>query len=177
MRRLNFGCGPQKRANWDNLDPDPRWKADHPMVLRDVGFESDLFDLVVANHVLMMIPWPELLATVVEIHRILRPGGVLRIIEPDLIGAFEAFLAGSRDYFPIPDVLAESVDGKFCFYVTQAGATRTVVTYGFLVELCQSAGFSSVVELDPGSSTLPDAYEPTILDSRENESIFVEARK
>lgn len=177
MQRLNLGCGPVQPEGWANVDPDPRWGAQFPHPLRECGFAENTFDLVVANHVLMMIPFPELLATMTEVHRVLVGGGVLRIIEPDLIGAFEAFLAGNADHFPIPDQIAATVDGKLCLYVTQAGATRSVFTYGFLVELCKSAGFRSVVEVEAGTSTLPEQYEPTLLDSRPLESIFVEARK
>lgn len=177
MLRLNLGCGPIQPEEWVNLDPDPKWNALYPKRLDECEFPSDSFDLVVANHVLMMIPFPDLLATVAEVRRVLVPGGVFRIIEPDLIGAFEAFLAGNADHFPIPDELAASVDAKLCVYLTQAGATRSVFTFGFFVELCTTVGFRSVVEVEPGTSTLPEHYEPTALDSRPLESIFVEARK
>ncbi len=175
--RLNLGCGPVQPDNWVNVDPDPQWNAMYPKTLEVCEFPAESFDVAVVNHVLMMVPWFELLPLLVEIRRVLRAGGVLRIIEPDLIGAFAAWRDGDTEYFPIDNDIEETVDGKLCVYLTQAGATRSVFTVGALQDLCERAGFRATVVLERGETTLPPEYGSCELDSRIGESVFVEARR
>lgn len=170
--RLNFGCGPVQPDGWANLDPDPQWDAPYDNL---AGFGDATVDLVVVNHVLMMVPWPELVPTLREIRRVLKPDRGVRIIEPDLLGAFHAYRDQCADWFPIPDTTEPTLAGKLAMYVTQAGATRSVFTSDWLLELCRRAGFTTVNEVVAGVSGLDPTLEPCALDSRAAESVFVEA--
>lgn len=181
--RLNIGCGPIQPDDWVNLDSDPRWHAP----LADLGaICSGSVEGAVAHHVLQMIPWPELVPWLAEVRRILRPGGYLRLSVPDLALAGQ-MLSGAWPPPPIADDHEPSVDGKVCLWISQAGASRSVFTVDWLVELCQRAGFTAAGEAGwqfPGlvqpvavhRSTGPEWL--TALDltpDRRDESLYVDA--
>lgn len=175
MFRMNLGCGPVQPAGWVNADTDPRWAAPHPASLWPT--HQGKLDLIVANHVLQMVEWPQLVPFLLDCRDGLRDGGVLRLLVPDARAAISALHKRDAAWFPIADEHERSVDGKFCMYLTQAGATRSIFTAEWLIELCVRAGFYEACALEPGESTLPVEYGPTELDSRAAESIIVEARR
>lgn len=140
--RLNIGCGPVQPDDWANLDPDPQWNAP----LRDLGaIGSASIEGAVAHHVLQMIAWPDLVPWLAEVRRVLRPGGYLRLSVPDLalVGRWLGLDGRAVDPYPPPisDEHETSIDGKVCMWLSQAGATRSVFTGPWLVELTQRAGY------------------------------------
>lgn len=170
-----MGCADVQPTNFVNYDPDPKWGAPWPDTTPMIA--DDPFDLIVANHVLMMVPWPSVRHWLTDAHAALRPGGVLRLINPDTLGAFVAARRDDVGWFPISDDVETTVEGKLCVYLTQAGATRSLFTPSWLIELCLRAGFSEATEMDFGCSMLPDEYEACSLDTRESESFVIEARR
>lgn len=81
MKQLNIGCGRDIREGWVNLDITPLPGVD---VVHDIGqvplpFPSDEFDFVLCKDVLEHIDY---VATLREIHRILKPGGKVEIQVP-----------------------------------------------------------------------------------------------
>src|SRR5216683_2077771 len=79
LQKLNLGCGENKKAGYVNVD----WQeAVHPDVLHDLNqfpypFSDGTSDLIEAFHVVEHLDRP--FAVVKELHRILKPGGVLQI--------------------------------------------------------------------------------------------------
>lgn len=139
--RLNIGCGPVQPDDWLNVDPDPQWHATAASI---DGFAAHSFEGAVAHHVLQMIPWPDLVPWLSQVREVIRPGGYLRLSVPDLELA-HLWLAGKRQPLPpIADEHESTVDGKVCMWLAQAGATRSVFTTHWLVELCYRAGYSPV---------------------------------
>lgn len=178
MKRMNLGCGPVQPDGWLNVDSDERWHAlvASPARADWCRIPGD-FDLIVANHVLQMVNWDELVPWLAAVRSKLRTGGVLRMLVPDAEAAFEAWLRGDSEWYPIADEHESGVDGKLCMYLTQAGATRSIFTKRWLLELCARAKYLSATEVEPGESTLPAEFGPCELDSRAGESIIVEARR
>jgi len=84
-RMLNLGCGRSFHPDWVNMDFIP---ASSRVIAHDlrkplpVGGNS--WDVVYASHVLEHFSRGEARAFLKECHRVLRPGGVLRIVVPDL---------------------------------------------------------------------------------------------
>ena len=78
--RLNLGCGDKPVAGWLNCDvaglPGVDLRAD---VARGLPLESDSVDCIAAIHVVQDLAWPAVAPALGEIHRVLRPGGVLRL--------------------------------------------------------------------------------------------------
>lgn len=170
-RRLNFGCGAQVIDGWTNCDAVYFEGAD---IIGDaLPYADGAFDLAVANHALCAIPHLDVPHWLEELARVLAPGGVLRILVPDLLGAFRAY--ERRDLTWFPTLHTPTVDAAFTAYLTWWSENRSVFTAPSLVALVQDAGL--IASTGPPRHTICE--DPTILalDSRLEESIIVEGIK
>lgn len=82
---LNLGCGGHFHSDWTNVDivpQDPR-VIQHDLQTR-LPFEDNSFSAAYHSHVLEHIPKKQASAFLSECHRVLAPGGVLRVVVPDL---------------------------------------------------------------------------------------------
>ena len=82
MRSLDVGCGKNKRPGAIGLDSNPDTAAD---VLADVNrgalpFADSAFDRVELIHVIEHVD--DVVRTIEELHRVCKPGGVIRIETP-----------------------------------------------------------------------------------------------
>lgn len=82
-RKLHVGCGMNQFAGWINSDID--YRAELIIVLgRRLPFQAGALDRIYSEHVLEHVSLPEGMAFLKEAHRVLAPGGVLRIAMPNL---------------------------------------------------------------------------------------------
>jgi SAM-dependent methyltransferase len=93
MRLLNLGCGAHYHADWVNVDIAP----DSPQVLAvDLGgelpFREQSFDAAYCSHVLEHLAPADAAALLRRIHGLLKPGGILRVVVPDLEALARAYL-------------------------------------------------------------------------------------
>jgi hypothetical protein len=174
-RRLNIGCGPQPQAGWFNVDRRAGPGVDLVADIRDgLPLPSHGMDCAVAMHVVQDLAWPDIVPALVEIRRLLVPGGALRIGVPDLDRAIDAYLSGRRDYFHVPDRDARSLGAKLVTQIIWYGSVRTPFTFDFACEVLALAGYRSPTRCAFGHSATGDAAL-TALDNRERETLFVEA--
>ncbi|MFO0827557.1 MAG: methyltransferase domain-containing protein [Phycisphaerales bacterium] len=94
LRLLNLGCGRRRHPAWTNADLVP----DSPEVLQvdlrcPLPFLDGEFDAVYSSHALEHLAPDAGRRVIVEMHRVLRPGGVVRVVVPDLEGICRAYLA------------------------------------------------------------------------------------
>ncbi len=180
VQRLDWGCGPIVAAHdgWVTSDESeyaqslPGRYPNHLGRIQDgLPWPDGYFAYVVSHHALMGLEEVDLVPALVELRRVTRPGGWLRVSVPDIWSAIVAFRDGHRSWFPLE---AESVNEAFCRYVTQNGATRSIFTRPRLRLLFERAGWADSFEVDyfATASGTPGITE---LDSRPNESIFMEA--
>lgn len=85
QRRLNVGCGRRFHTQWTNVDLEP---CDDQVVACDIlhglPFPENTFDAVYHSHVLEHLSPQDGQHLLEECYRVLKPGGVLRIVVPDL---------------------------------------------------------------------------------------------
>lgn len=85
LSKLNIGCGRRFHSEWINIDLAPSdpsvMKCD---IQKGLPFEPDQFDAIYHSHVLEHLERASALAFLRECHRVLRPGGIIRVVVPDL---------------------------------------------------------------------------------------------
>lgn len=88
MKKLNVGCGEDYKEGYVNLDWSPLVKAEVVHDLNSLPYPLDdgSFDEIEAFHILEHLDKP--FAVMKELHRILRPGGVLTIRVPHFSRGF-----------------------------------------------------------------------------------------
>lgn len=177
VRRINLGCGPMSSAAFINCDrrmsPGLDLCCD---VTRGLPFADGSIAAIVAVHVLQDLEWAALLPALAECRRVLQPGGWLRVLVPDLDRAIEACRRDDPAYFHVPDRDARSIGAKLVTQAIWYGSVRTPMTWDFIAEWLERAGFVRVRRLAFGVSDCPDPWL-TSLDNRERESLCVEARR
>jgi SAM-dependent methyltransferase len=175
LRRLNWGCGSHPEPGWINSDRKQGPGIDLSCDIREgLPLEDASIDYAVSIHALPEVPYPELVPTLSELRRVLKPGGVLRLGLPNLEHAVDAYRRGDRDWFLIPDEEMSSAGGKLIAQLVWYGYSRTLFVPQFAEELLRKAGFAQVRHLGSGetASPFPDIVA---LDDRPLESFFVEA--
>jgi SAM-dependent methyltransferase len=82
---LNLGCGRRFHPDWENVDFFPIAANVRPHDLRKgVPYPDGTFDVVYHSHVLEHFPKQMAPVFLGECHRVLKPGGVIRVAVPDL---------------------------------------------------------------------------------------------
>jgi predicted SAM-dependent methyltransferase len=177
VKRLNWGCGAHVADGWINSDvkqePGVDLVAD---IRRGLPLAEESVHYAVSVHALPELPYPELVPTLVELRRVLKPGGALRLVLPDLDRAIEAYQRGEEGYFKVPGEEISSLGGRMIVHTLWFGFSRSLFTLDFAEELLEKAGFEDVRASECGRTTSPFG-RIVELDNRAGESIFVEARK
>lgn len=105
VRLLNFGCGETFHPAWVNLDSSP---VAPQVIAHDLHepfpFPAHSFDAVYGSHVLEHLEPDAAIRLLTECHRVLKPGGIARIVAPDLeaiarlyLESLEGAAAGDAD--------------------------------------------------------------------------------
>jgi predicted SAM-dependent methyltransferase len=95
MKFLNLGCGNLfvDSDNWVNIDQSPFDKRVKKVSLENrLPFPENAFDVVYSSHVFEHILPHHLPKLLIECNRILRKGGVIRIVVPDFQEMVKAYL-------------------------------------------------------------------------------------
>lgn len=103
---LNLGCGQRFHPDWINVDSS---STGHEVIAHDLTtglpFADDRFEIVYHSHVLEHFTRQEALVFLRECFRVLKPGGVMRVVVPDLeaivrlyLEALEKARSGDKDW-------------------------------------------------------------------------------
>lgn len=177
MRRLNWGCGDHVAPGWINSDVKERAEVDLVADIKaGLPLASDCLDYAVSVHALPELPYPELVPALRELRRVLKPGGVLRLVLPDLDRAIDAYRRGESGYFKVDPGEVESLGGRLIVQMLWYGYSRSLFTGDFAEELLEKGGFEQVrrCRYRQTASSFAEIVE---LDNREDESLYIEARK
>jgi SAM-dependent methyltransferase len=119
MKKLNLGCGLHAGGSWTNIDGSwNAWLGSHRILARllecagllgagwrswppgilhqdlraPLPFPEETFDAVYASHLLEHLYRSETDAFLSQVRRVLRPGGILRLVTPDLAAIAKEYL-------------------------------------------------------------------------------------
>jgi predicted SAM-dependent methyltransferase len=114
-----------------------------------------------------------------EVHRVLKPGGIIRLAVPDLKRGMEKYMRdGDADEFVKSLYMGgcnlRRLSGKIRMLILGNRDHRWMYDGASLVRLLQASGFANATQLQPGE-TMIVSPEPLDLREREEESIYVEA--
>ncbi|MBU1645430.1 MAG: methyltransferase domain-containing protein [Gammaproteobacteria bacterium] len=102
-----------------------------------------------------------------ECHRVLRPGGIVRIAVPDLEYALSLYAQGDKEKMLLNYFFVEDMESHYARH-------KYMYDFAMLKALLESIGFREVVRCGYREGLTPDLE---ILDNRPEETLFVEARK
>jgi len=200
---VNLGCGSTVAPGWINLDNSPgarlaqfpwlRWLLWKTKVLSDqhynvrwpknvivrdlrrkLPFDSASIDCVYTSHVLEHLTRADARNLLSDIYRILKNGGLLRVVVPDLAFGARRYLAALErnvdDTAAAPELLnwlALSKPGLRAPHLWMYDAPT-------LRRELVAVGFDNVVVREHKTGSLPDCE---LLDNRPDESLHMEAEK
>lgn len=200
--RLNLGCGHQAPDGWLNIDREcpreyrkgtfvtwpfppggPGYVVEHDLT-QGLPLTAGSVDYAVCHHVLDLLELAAVMDLLREVHRVLKPGGVLRCSGADLARGVQAAIAADYDFFAekirvdeirrVDHVWLEATVG---FFITQGGARKHWLSG--ITTLAEAVGFAGAtnVEWFNGDRKTMGPDEILELDSRQGESWFAEAWK
>ncbi len=96
-RKINLGCGSRYADGWDNFDIQASEQAVRRWdILRGLPYEDSSVDFVYMSHVLEHLDPTAAETLLVECKRVLRCGGIIRVVVPDLEDIVENYLTELR---------------------------------------------------------------------------------
>lgn len=85
MKMLNIACGDRYHLDWVNIDFNPVSKNVKKVnILSGLPFENEYFDFVYCSHFLEHLTPEQADFVLREVYRVLKKGGILRVVVPDL---------------------------------------------------------------------------------------------
>jgi predicted SAM-dependent methyltransferase len=176
--KLHYGCGPRILPGWINIDAFYSPGIDIQMDLRmPLPLRNNSTRLIFAEHVLEHMDAvghvPRILG---EFHRILKPGGCVRIIVPDLRKYGEAFVRRDFEWLTAarPDCSTHTEAMNSLFY---DHFHRFIYDSDALSQRLQQAGFTNIVQTRYGESRCPELALDLPEIPRSRESLCIEASK
>jgi predicted SAM-dependent methyltransferase len=157
--KLHIGASSRLLEGWLNTDIAPSPGIMRMDATKPFPFDSSSFDYVFAEHMIEHVSSEGAMAMLTECHRILRPGGVLRIVTPDLeklAGLYKAESAHPYLAYFCETFLAESdpktvgslLNAQFRMWGHQFLYDETLLTHAL-----RSAGFNDISRTKVGEST------------------------
>ncbi len=102
LRKLHLGCGSVTPAGWVNSDVRPGPGVDLVAdLIKGLPVKDESFDAVVSIHALCELGVWDQVPVLKEIHRVLAPGGVLRLSLPDLDVNIKQYQARNQKHFEL----------------------------------------------------------------------------
>jgi predicted SAM-dependent methyltransferase len=172
---INLGCGPHYVEGMINCDGNLLNRIDLWLDLRNrLPFPDASVAVAYCSHTLEHLFPDSALKLLREVHRVLRPDGVVRLVVPDVAHALRIALGDASSHWPraFRDSVGQAVNYLFC-----EGQHRYAYNYGMLVELASEAGFSEVTNISNEYGITPRAYGPLMLGGEGEGSLVTDLRK
>jgi predicted SAM-dependent methyltransferase len=151
--RLNLGCGTLRLDGWVNIDlvglpVDLAWS-----ILTPFPFDDDSVDSIFHEHVLEHIPGYDGFVFLKNCHRVLKPGGIMRIVVPDasryIASYFDPEHRFIRDFRGERPTAMLALQEEFYSF-----GHRAVYDHETVALFCKVIGFSKIESKAFGESAL-----------------------
>jgi predicted SAM-dependent methyltransferase len=166
VRKLQIGTGPNRLPGWLNTDVFPHSKSTAYMdATRRFPFEDGAFDRAFSEHQLEHVDFVEGAAMLREIFRVLKPGGRLRVVTPDLERLVRLYTDGQGE---VGERYVQWITDRFipeapryspAFVINccmRFSGHRFLYDAQTLVALLRDTGFADVTPREPGESDDPE---------------------
>jgi len=179
MRKINIGAGTRWHEDgWEVLDNgagsyNEPWK--HRGKCWDTKLPGDTYDIVFTSHMLEHVPHFRVESTFAELNRIMKVGGTIRILVPDLKKYATAYVNGDLSYFSSSRHYSDhlGIGASFLRLVISPGhqtiafsremdeifggyAHLYAYDFTMMKNLLEKWGFGEVKESAPGGSSIPE---------------------
>jgi predicted SAM-dependent methyltransferase len=157
----NIGCGGTFHSAWDNFDLVPSTPDVKTLDLAgDISLPDNCYEAVYSSHVLEHLPRNLAPRTCGEFHRILKKGGIVRLVVPDLESIASNYLlalqaasqgdpqaAARHEWMTLEmlDQMARSISGGF---MGRMWWSRPLVVRDFIVERLGQEATKELEEID-----------------------------
>jgi predicted SAM-dependent methyltransferase len=135
-------------------------------LFKPLPFADDSFQFVFSSHVFEHLPHGSLTVLLKEIHRVLKPGGTMRVSVPDLTVMVGQYQPEDPDAFVKAVFEIDHINTKNRHHWMYAEKSMR--------EALESAGFVNVTRCQYRQGKCPDLK---LLDNRPEHSLFMEADK
>jgi predicted SAM-dependent methyltransferase len=176
---LNLGSGPRGLASphWINVDGYPDVNVQHLVDLaRPLPIADNMLDGIFSEHVQEHFSLEDGIGLLKECHRVLVPGGWLRLVMPDAERIVKTYLENPAELMqhrPVPSMRPmEAVNA----YFRQRYEHQCLYDFDLASHAFSEAGFTDITRADFGTGACP---RDLILDDPKYawESLYVDARK
>jgi len=180
---LHLGCGENyiAKPGFVNIDGNLFRRKDLWLdVTLGLPFPEESIDAIFASHVLEHLNEKQVRRVLEEAYRVLKPGGAVRFITPDLGKAIEAYVRGDLTFFSEWPDQRKSIGGRFNNHLLCRDQHRLMFDFGFFRELLDSAGFENCREVEAWRSKIFEISELEEIQGKDSDycrSLFVEAFK
>ncbi len=194
--KLNIGCGISGIKGWVNIDNSPTillsrlplgrqifrtplWPRDvrRVDVRKRIPFPDSLVWCIYCSHAFHHFTYEESKSVARECFRVLRPGGVLRIVVPDLGIRVRKYLADTADPMASHSFISGIAPAAHISEIFHPGAHhKQMFDARSLVHVLQEARFPAPEVRTFGSSRISEIAEIELA-CRLSESLYVEATK
>jgi len=176
--RLNFGCGDATRAGWISVDR--IFARDIDLVLdlrRPLPLPDCSVDLCYSEHFLEHLTPDEGQLHLDEVFRVLKRGGIYRVVVPDVIEFVKRYIEGDIDFFKMAFPWADRPMQAIYSVANWNGEHRNILDLAELERMGGIAGFSRVEKSAVNASQISDLRIDTSGAQRSAESLYVELVK
>lgn len=171
--KVHLGPGQKKYLDgWVNVDANfISAKCDVWADLRNsLPFRDGTVDALYSHHVIEHLPDPWFHLR--EVHRVLKPGGVIRIGGPNGDSAMHKFVANDHAWFEDYPDSRKSIGGRLENFIYCRCEHLTILTASYLTEIAEAVGFGEVAVRKPIRETgYPQWFDANLL-GKEFESDF-----
>jgi SAM-dependent methyltransferase len=193
--KVNIGCGLSGIGGWQNLDNSPTitlsripllkrllrtpaWPKDVRRydVRRGLPFAANSVRYIYSSHTFEHFTYNEALQIAKNCKEVLEPGGVLRIVVPDLRLIVREYLADPSPLASKTFVSRLSLNHSWQDFLHPGSNHSQMFDAQSLVQLLREAGFEQVAVSSYRISAIPE-IDQIELEARRRESLYVEARQ